>query len=84
MSDETAWGNEIERALNKRTFEGLASAPEELIEHPPTVAVVLGACGASVSFWCPWCRRRRFHGAPGGKGAGHRVAHCFREESSTP
>lgn len=38
----------------------------------PVVGAQLGQCGACLSFFCPYCRRRHFHGLP----EGHRAEHC--------
>lgn len=31
--------------------------------------------------WCPYCACHHIHGAAGGDGEGHRVAHCFEKRS---
>lgn len=79
-SGEESWvafAHNAPRELQKLALEALRAQSREA----PVVDALLGSCGSCVSFWCPWCRRRHFHGAPDGCGEGHRVAHCFRKES---
>jgi hypothetical protein len=46
----------------------------------PTIAATLTKSGRQLTFYCKHCRCWHFHSA-GDDAAGHRVAHCWRENS---
>ena len=58
-------------------MKGTTSAFEYDARGYPVVDAVLGECGGCLSFYCPYCRHRHFHGLP----EGHRVAHCSNPNS---
>ena len=49
----------------------------DAIDIPPVLDAYDRQDGCGLAIWCIYCKRYHFHG----HGEGHRVAHCFKEDS---